>query len=686
MCYTGKPNRKKQGVGSLIGATFLALVLISGFMFYALILNITEQYNATISSMNETDWNRSREKVIIQDVKVTNANDLNLTVENQGPIQSHLVWLGIFNKTATPEHQQFYTLDEYVEPAESNNIVSDFSITKGKKYDIQLITELGNVIENRFYPACETKCSLTLVAAPPTVYVGNNVTLFLTVTHNDTEVDTVQDLAVNLQTTPPGLVQLVDNSSLIVQGLKRGESTFFWWVFNATNTGTVTFNATYLQAPSGTYALFTVEIASPPTQEDLGHVEIIGTNCTASFSPTQWMVFGGTTNVSGSVSDLANDDASYLVFRSYSSGSMTNITLLDDGFEGVDWDENWDQYEVTDWFQTTFQAHSGTRSASGTASSTTLTSDNLNASGATHLHVEFWFMKDDIENNEFRLYYWDGSQYDFIQDLDLLGLDDVWIRYMHDVTDDQYFREDFHIRFACTPMTGGENVWVDDVLIRKQVGTEEYTAEVEFVGLSNIENWSKLLWQIDSAWDVTQVTVTIQFFNFTLGDFAPGGNGYTSYISSSTPNIDELKSQSIDSNPNDFKNSTGHWQVKIKGVKATSTQFLMKIDWINFETTYLSAGDSIPYNAWQWYKIRATTASGDPIPYAYVSIYANGTSVAFRNATDKTSILNPAWVRLNANGEFQLEIRSTSGSAETFILYAVVGTTMDQKIVTQEAP
>jgi hypothetical protein len=179
----------------------------------------------------------------------------------------------------------------------------------------------------------------------------------------------------------------------------------------------------------------------------------------------------------------------------------------------------------------------------------------------------------------------------------------------------------------------------------------------------------------------------MQFYNFTgVGAYASSGNGYLSYVSSATSNTNELVSQTITSSPNDFKNSTGHWRVKITGVKSTSTQFLMKVDWIDYTTTYSTSGNTIPYNAWQWYTIRATTASGDPIPYAYVSVYANGTSVAFRNATDKTTIVNPAWVGLNANGEFQLEIRSTSGSAEIFILYASVGSVLGEKIITREAP
>ena len=64
----------------------------------------------------------------------------------------------------------------------------------------------------------------------------------------------------------------------------------------------------------------------------------------------------------------------------------------------------------------------------------------------------------------------------------------------------------------------------------------------------------------------------------------------------------------------------------------------------------------------------------------------NGTSIAFRNATDRTSVTNHVWVRLDAAGEYPLEAKPTSGSAETFVLYAVVGSVVGQKTIAQEAP
>jgi len=578
MWFIGKLSRSKRGAGSIIGGVFILLILLTGYTFYFLNVNVTEGYNKTLQDMGELDLKRNKENLEFISVSFNEDNKLNITVKNTGSYDAHLIWLGIFDETVTLNTQEYYKTDFYVDPAETVPDIRNVTIPtfEGQERVIQLVTELGN-----------------------------------------------------------------------------------------------TFSYSY-----------------PQSEEEDGaqaSVTITGKNCTVTYNPSQWNLLGSTEHISGSASNLTGNDGDYVVFRSYSSA--TNITLLDDGFEGTDWDEHWDQYGVTDWSHATDQKHSGAYSAKGTKSSTTLISDDLDTSGTTYVYVEFWFMKDDIDPNEFILHYWNGSQYNQIQDLDLLGSDSVWLKYGHKISDSQYFRVDFHIKFDCEPLTGtAENVWVDDVLIKKQIGTDEYTAEVEFTGSSNLEDWTRLVWQTDSCWDIGEVTITIQFYNYTLGDYAPSGNGYINYVSDATPNTDELKSQTITSNPTDFKNSTGHWRVKIKGVKSTSIQFQMKIDWIEFKPTYSSSGNSIPYNTWQWYTIKAATADGDPIPYTYISIYANGTSVAFRNATDKGSVSNPGWVRLNANGEYQLEIKSTHTSAETFVLYAVAGSVIGQKTITQGAP
>ena len=158
--------------------------------------------------------------------------------------------------------------------------------------------------------------------------------------------------------------------------------------------------------------------------------------------------------------------------------ASSDVVLLQDGFEGSDWDANWDNNGVTKWYRDNSPKHAGYYCASArNGNEGVITSDNLNAADATSIKVDFWFQKDDIESTEFTLYYYNGSQYNLIAELDTLGSDDVWLHYTQTITDSQYFKSNFRIRFDGYDLDSYENVWVDDVLITKTVTvTDDTTA------------------------------------------------------------------------------------------------------------------------------------------------------------------------------------------------------------------
>jgi hypothetical protein len=142
----------------------------------------------------------------------------------------------------------------------------------------------------------------------------------------------------------------------------------------------------------------------------------------------------------------------------------------------------------------------------------------------------------------------------------------------------------FTIRFKGGNETGDtvQHSWnIDATLLH--VWSNEYIAEVEFIGSSNTENWNQLNWTINSAWTTSSVNVTLQLYNYTLGGYPTSGNGYIAYTSDSTPNTDKSKNQTINVNPTDFRNSTGYWKVKVKGVKADAAPFDFKADLIEFK-------------------------------------------------------------------------------------------------------
>jgi hypothetical protein len=93
---------------------------------------------------------------------------------------------------------------------------------------------------------------------------------------------------------------------------------------------------------------------------------------------------------------------------------------------------------------------------------------------------------------------------------------------------------------------------------------------------------------MDSAWSTGSVTAAIQVYSYTLGGYPTSGNGFTSYVSNPIANTDETTAQAITINPTNFRDSSGNWKIKVKGVKTTTSQFDFKADWIEFKTTYYS--------------------------------------------------------------------------------------------------
>jgi hypothetical protein len=119
-------------------------------------------------------------------------------------------------------------------------------------------------------------------------------------------------------------------------------------------------------------------------------------------------------------------------------------------------------------------------------------------------------------------------------------------------------------------------------LISIQLPATTQTAEVEFSGNSNTQGWTRLEWTADSSFTTTGVATTFQLYNYQTGRYPSSGDGY---MSDTINSIDVTKNQTITINPTDYRDAAGNWKIKIKGVKATTTQFEFKADWVEFKAT-----------------------------------------------------------------------------------------------------
>lgn len=105
----------------------------------------------------------------------------------------------------------------------------------------------------------------------------------------------------------------------------------------------------------------------------------------------------------------------------------------------------------------------------------------------------------------------------------------------------------------------------------------QYACEVEFTGTSDMLDWTQLTWSVDLCSTTPDVNLILQLYNFAIGQYPTNGDGF---MTATVGTSDLLKTQTITVNPTAFRNSSGHWKIKITAMKTTSTPFYMKFDLI----------------------------------------------------------------------------------------------------------
>jgi len=125
----------------------------------------------------------------------------------------------------------------------------------------------------------------------------------------------------------------------------------------------------------------------------------------------------------------------------------------------------------------------------------------------------------------------------------------------------------------------------------------EFTSEVEFTGTSNMQSWAQLIWTIDSGFTALGVTATFQLYNYQAGSYPTSGDGF---MTDNIGTTDVSKTQTISTNPTDFRDASGNWKLKIKGVKTTATPFDWKGDLVKYEVHWGVVGFNLNLRVRDW--------------------------------------------------------------------------------------
>jgi len=169
------------------------------------------------------------------------------------------------------------------------------------------------------------------------------------------------------------------------------------------------------------------------------------------------------------------------------------------------------------------------------------------------------------------------------------------------VDETDYLEIDYYVDILSTDPNVVAHLMIDDATLVTADQTRvdnimlpsEYTVEVEISGYSDAGNWSKLVWNTDTSWTMDNVFVTLQLYDYLRGTYSTSGDGYIAFQSSSVPNTDEMKTQTITANPAHFREDSGNWKMRIRGIKPATSPFSFKLDLSTYQATSTEPNDAV---------------------------------------------------------------------------------------------
>ena len=145
------------------------------------------------------------------------------------------------------------------------------------------------------------------------------------------------------------------------------------------------------------------------------------------------------------------------------------VTLLTDGFEDSPWDSNWSVNDTTPWQRTTSPKYAGSYAAqSNKQNHGYLTSNDLDTAAALSVTVTFWFYPKNLEPGDAVIQRYNGASYVNWYDVTVYPAyrNNQWNQFTETITDAQYFKTNFRLRFDSAGLTQSqEDITIDDVII-----------------------------------------------------------------------------------------------------------------------------------------------------------------------------------------------------------------------------
>ena len=203
---------------------------------------------------------------VVDHVSVTSAylnsnNNLVLHIVNLGPSTVNIRQLFVRNNTGNTQYlwsnssadNPNYTFPMLnIDPGSSADYTTTQNFTLGQDYSIQVNTARGNIASYHIVPNVWARVS---IYAPSSPQIGQNITVYLGITNNDTSGNNVYNVVPTLSVSPvSSLTPLEGPNPSNITLLPTGETAYFRYVYKVTGSGLeISLKGSFTNAPLGNY-------------------------------------------------------------------------------------------------------------------------------------------------------------------------------------------------------------------------------------------------------------------------------------------------------------------------------------------------------------------------------------------------------------------------------------------------
>ncbi len=249
--------RTRRGLSTVVGAVFFVIATTTVITYVTYSMNSIDNFSQSVIVSESENIDRGREGIDISKVTI-DGGKFNMTVSNTGSLPVHLTRLWVSNQDLPTPSDTKAELDIRINPGEEQyNIGQSTSISASSStsYNLKIITERGNAATFQVSPNVSTRIQ---VIAPGTVAPGEDFTIASLITNNSTVRNNIANL-IPLMNSTTNMTVVNGPIPSSITALPQGSTSAFTWTYTApTTVGIIPFNASYTDAPQGSFFLFNV--------------------------------------------------------------------------------------------------------------------------------------------------------------------------------------------------------------------------------------------------------------------------------------------------------------------------------------------------------------------------------------------------------------------------------------------